>query len=220
MQVISLIRVSTDDQRIGPEAQRDAIAEWCERNGATVAAEFSEVVSGGADLDQRTGLLAAVAAVAEHGADALVVAKRDRLARDPLVTMTVERDLARIGARIVSADGVGNGDDPMQRFIAHIEDGLAALERARIRARTRAALAAKKARGERTGGVPYGYTLADDGVHLVELPDEQAVIAIARKCAAAGFEPSMIARGLHRRGMLSRTGRKFTSTQVRRMLAR
>lgn len=88
----------------------------------------------------------------------------------------------------------------------------------RISALTRDALAAKKDRGERTGSVPYGYTLADDGVSLVELPEEQAIIAIARKCAAAGFEPSMIARGLHRRGWRSRTGRKFTSTQVRRLL--
>ena len=41
-------------------------------------------------------------------------------------------------------------------------DAFAEYERAIIRARTRAALAVKRGRGERTGEVPYGFRLAED----------------------------------------------------------
>jgi len=44
---------------------------------------------------------------------------------------------------------------------------------------TKAALGAKKARGERVGEIPYGYRLATDGVHLEPDQAEQAVIAEA-----------------------------------------
>ncbi|MBK8696886.1 MAG: recombinase family protein [Deltaproteobacteria bacterium] len=60
-------------------------------------------------------------------------------------------------ARVVSADGVGNGDTPADQFMRTILDGAAAYERELIRARTRAALKAKRARGERAGNVPWGY---------------------------------------------------------------
>jgi hypothetical protein len=44
------------------------------------------------------------------GAGVLVVAKRDRLARDVYVAATIERAVASGGARVVSADGTANGD--------------------------------------------------------------------------------------------------------------
>lgn len=41
---IGYLRVSTEDQRLGPEAQRDAIAAWAERAGIAVAAWFPTLV--------------------------------------------------------------------------------------------------------------------------------------------------------------------------------
>jgi len=53
-----------------------------------------------------------------------------------------------------------------------------------IRARTRAALAVKKTRGERVGAVPFGYRLAADGVHVDKDEGEQATIARVRELHA------------------------------------
>ena len=50
-------------------------------------------------------------------------------------------------------------------------------ERDLVSERTTAALAAKRAAGERTGQVPYGFDPVDDGVTLVSNKAEQAVLA-------------------------------------------
>ncbi|MGH9601658.1 MAG: recombinase family protein, partial [Terriglobales bacterium] len=68
--------------------------------GAALAEVFTdEGVSGGVSLDQRPGLLAALVALKDHDASVLLVAKRDRLARDVLVAAMVERLAERTGAR-------------------------------------------------------------------------------------------------------------------------
>src|ERR1019366_5979320 len=98
-----------------------------------------------------------LAALREHGAGVLVVAKRDRIARDVVLTAGVEREAGRLGARVTSAAGEGNGSSPADGFMRTVIDGAAEYERALIRARTKAALAAKKAKGECVGQVPYGF---------------------------------------------------------------
>jgi DNA invertase Pin-like site-specific DNA recombinase len=84
--------------------------------------------------------------------DSLLVAKRDRLGRDPIVVAMIESAVVRKGARIVSAAGEGTeGDEPSHVLMRHLIDAFAEYERLIIVARTKAALQAKKARGERVG---------------------------------------------------------------------
>lgn len=84
---------------------------------------------------------------------------------------------------------------------------------------TQDALAAKKVRGERTGSVPYGYSLAPDGVRLLSIPEEQKVIAKARRLHGTGQSLRAIARELESQGFVSRASKIFDATQVRRMVA-
>lgn len=87
----------------------------------------------------------------------------------------------------------------------------------------REALAELKAKGKKTGGyVPYGYKLAADGATLVEHPKEQRVIAEARRLRSDGYSLRAIAQKLyeHRPSMRSRTGDRFDSTQIHRMLGK
>jgi DNA invertase Pin-like site-specific DNA recombinase len=60
-------------------------------------------ISGAAQLEKRLGLMAALASVREHGARYLVVAKRDRIARDVILAAMAERLVQREGAELVSA---------------------------------------------------------------------------------------------------------------------
>jgi DNA invertase Pin-like site-specific DNA recombinase len=97
----------------------------------------------------------------------------------------IEAAVARRKARIVSAAGEGTeGDGPSDVLMRRIVDAFAEYERLVIRARTKAALGAKKARRERTGSIPYGVQLAEDGVHLLPLPNEQQAIQLARQLHA------------------------------------
>ncbi|MCA9570419.1 MAG: recombinase family protein, partial [Myxococcales bacterium] len=136
------LRCSTDRQELSPDAQRGAIEAWAGGAGVRVVAWHEDLgVSGGADLEKRPGLLAALDAVRTEGAGVLVVAKRDRIARDVLTDALVQRLCEREGATVVSADGVANGDRPEDQLMRSIVAAMAAYERALISARTRAALA-------------------------------------------------------------------------------
>jgi DNA invertase Pin-like site-specific DNA recombinase len=217
---VAYLRVSTSAQELGPEAQRAAISSWAAREGVQVVAWHVDAgVSGASAIDSRPGLCAALGAVSEHGAGVLVVAKRDRVARDVVVAAMVERAATAAGARLVSADGTGNGDSAADGFMRTIVDAAAEYERALIRARTKAALAAKKAKGERVSRhVPYGFRLAADGVRLERDEDEQAVIAIVRTLRAEGLSQRAIAAALSQRGLLSRVGKPYAQSQVACML--
>ncbi len=216
---VAYIRVSTDDQKLGPEAQRASIEAWAAREGVQVAAwRVDQGVSGACDVSDRPALLGAIAALREHGAGLLVVAKRDRVARDVVIAATVERIAQASGARLVSADGTANGDTPADAFMRTVIDGAAAYERALIRARTKAALAAKAAKGERAGAVPYGFRVAADGVRLETNEDEQAVLVAIRELRAAGLSHRRIVAELAARGFVSRAGKPLAQTQVARIL--
>ena len=171
-----------------------------------------------APVTDRRALRAALLAIGTHRAGLLVVAKRDRVARDVMLAAEVERAAARAGARLVSATGEGNGNSPADAFMRIVIDGAAQYEHALIRARTRAALAAKRARGERVGALPYGFGLDPGSVRLVAVEREQTAITRARRLRAMGLSLRAIASQLAVEGFLSRSGRTFFASQVSRML--
>jgi DNA invertase Pin-like site-specific DNA recombinase len=215
---VSYVRVSTDEQKLGPEAQRAAIAAWAKHEGVEVVATFSdEGVSGGSDIGDRPGLVAALAELRASRAGVLIVAKRDRLARDTFIAQTIERAAKACGAKVATADGVANGNGGADEFMRNMLDAVAQYERSMIRARTVAALKAKRARGERAGNVPYGYTLAADGIHLEENHAEQGVLAVVRELRASGLSLRAIVAQLAQRGIASRAGKPLGLTQVARM---
>jgi DNA invertase Pin-like site-specific DNA recombinase len=220
MTALAYTRVSTQEQAssgLGLEAQRASIAAAAQRMGLTVAAwHADEGVSGAAELDKRPGLVAAMDALGRG--DVLLVAKRDRLARDVFMAVWLDREAERKGARIVSAAGEGTEtDDAAAVLLRRMLDAVAEFERAQIRARTRAALEAKRARGERLGGVaPYGYRR--EGVGLVKEPAEMEVLCLVRKLRRGGLSAPKIARSLQEQGRRPRLGRKWTAKMVRDLL--
>jgi len=234
---VAYIRASKDEQRLSEPAQRAAIAAWAKGAGVSVASwHVDQGVCSVDDLADRPALMAALAALKKHGAGVLVVAKRDRLARDVVLTAMFSRVVTKAGAAVVSAAGEGNGSSPADEFMRTVIDGAAQYERSLIRARTSAALQAKRARGERVSArLPYGHQLAADGhhhltdgerecpasctgcLHLAPVDSEQAIIARARELRD-GRSLQGVADALTSEGFTSRTGRPFAAMQVSRML--
>src|SRR5580765_8299825 len=154
---IAYLRASTDEQQLGLDAQRFAIENWAVAHRVRVVSyEVDPGVSGGTPLEKRPGLQRAIAGLRASGAGFLLLAKRDRLARDVVIAAMVERAVAREGARLFSVDGIGNGDTPADLLMRTMLDGVAQFEKGIIRKRIVDALALKKSRGEFTGGLPYG----------------------------------------------------------------
>jgi DNA invertase Pin-like site-specific DNA recombinase len=212
---IGYIRVSTEDQNLGPEAQRESLKKFCKLNGIELIAVYTDHgVSGGAELDKRPALMEAIDALADKGAGILLVAKRDRLARDTMYAAMIERLAERNGAKVQSADGVGNGDSPESILMKNIIDCFAQYERAIIKARTKEALGVKKGKGERVGQIPYGWMLSDDGIHLTPHIAEQEIIKAARKLREEGMTFQSIGDTLAKRGMFPREGKSFWYPQT------
>jgi len=79
-------------------------------------------------------------------------------------------------------------------------------------------MAVKRAKGERSGKIPYGLALAEEGHHLVEDGFEQSVIARAKALRAEGHAITRITKALDVLGLRTRTGRPWHPQQIARML--
>ena len=230
--VVAYLRVSTEDQaesKAGLNAQLDACRSHAERVGLELVGPFAdEGVSGAAALDARPGLIEALARVG--AGDVLLIAKRDRLGRDPVAVAMIEAAVTRQGGRVVSAAGEGSDDDsPSSVLMRRIIDAFAEHERLLIKARTRAALGAKQRRGQRTGNVPLGYALVDDGqrskagnvVGLVVDPAKVATMRLVRQLRGEGRSLREIAGELDQRGIPTPNGAAHWShNSIAKILAR
>lgn len=212
---VAYTRVSDRKQELSPEAQRAAIEAYAAREGYTVTSWHHDTLTGGTPIADRPGLTAAL--LASKGCTALLVAKRDRLARDVMISAMVSRSLPK-GCSVVSAAGEGNGATPADALMRTILDGMSEYERALIRSRTKAALQAKRARGQRAGGVPYGYT-ADASGALTPHANEQATLARIRELHTEGKSHRAIVASLAAEGHTARTGRPLGLSQVQRAIS-
>ncbi|MCK1508398.1 recombinase family protein [Bradyrhizobium sp. 18] len=144
---VAYYRVSTRKQGqsgLGLDAQRAAVTNHLGDELANVIAEFTEVESG--RRNDRPALDEALTAARLHRA-ALVVAKVDRLTRS---VGFLERLLeAGVDVRFADLPAI---EGPTGRFMLQQMAAVAELEAGLISARTKAALAAAKARGQQLGG--------------------------------------------------------------------
>lgn len=221
MKHIAYLRVSTAQQaesKAGLNAQLAACRMFAEQNGGNLAATYQDAgVSGAKGLDCRPALLEAIGQL--QNGDRLVIAKRDRLGRDPILVAMIEAAIERKGARVVSAAGEGtDGDSPSDILMRRLVDAFSEYERLVIGARTKAALQAKREKMERVGSIPYGYRLASDGKMLVHDQAERTIIQGARDLKKQGLSLRAIAKGLAARGMVNRSGRSFNPKSVRSIL--
>ena len=222
MAAISYTRVSSDKQAesgAGIAAQAAAIKAYAQRAGLDLVESYTDDgISGAAGIDGRPGLAAAIGRL--RRGDVLVIAKRDRLGRDMMTTLTIERAVAKRGASIVSADGVGNGDGAADAFMRSVMDAAAQFERDLIKARTRAAMAEKRKAGERIGEVPFGWRLAADGT-LEPVAAEQEILDLIRELRESGLSLRAIAKELTDAGITTKKGKaKWSHSTVQSVLSR
>jgi DNA invertase Pin-like site-specific DNA recombinase len=155
MNLIGYVRVSTSEQGesgLGLEAQRAQIEAGATARDAWISGWFEDVQSGG-DFG-RPGLQNALKSLCVRRADGLIVAKLDRLARSVVDFGLILRRAQDEGWSLISLDiGVDTGT-ATGRMVASILMSVAQWEREIIGERTKAALAAKAARGERVGRAP------------------------------------------------------------------
>ena len=143
---VLLLRISTQKQGadgLGMAAQRRDVELFLQQHqDSVVVKEFVEVGSGGKELDQRPVLLQAI----EHckaTSSTLLISKLCRLSRDAATVLNLMKD-STINFKVASMPTADN-------FALGIYAVLNQQERLQVSLRTKAALAAAKARGIKLG---------------------------------------------------------------------
>ena len=208
-------RVSTQKQGrsgLGLEAQDSCIKSHAAQTGCRVIGEFTEIETG--KIDDRPELEKAKMFARKRKAT-LVIAKLDRLSRDVHFITGLIKD--RIDFFAVDCP---NDDVTMIQFRAVIAED----EARKISQRTKAALAAAKARGV-VLGKPENLT-PEAQAKGASANRGQAVTAYAlitpmiEKLRATGLSMKAIAEKLNEGGYTIRTGSTWTAMQIKRILDR
>jgi DNA invertase Pin-like site-specific DNA recombinase len=217
---VAYLRVSTDRQGrsgLGLEAQRAAVMSFADASGFAIIGEHVEVETGkGTDALNTRPQLAAALAAARKAKCPVVVAKLDRLSRD--VAFIAGLMAQRVPFLVAE---LGEGVDP---FVLHLYAALAEKERTLISARTKAALAAKKAAGATLGNHTNLAEASRSGA-AVNRRDADAfaanVIPLIQNIQAGGaLSLREIAGELNRRGVATARRREWKAVQVKRILDR
>jgi DNA invertase Pin-like site-specific DNA recombinase len=211
-------RVSTQRQGrsgLGLEAQRAAVNAFLAGRDAQLLAEFTEIESGRkSDRKQLGGAML----MCQLTRGTLLIAKLDRLARDAHFLLGLEKS----GIEFLAAD---------MPFANRLTIGVMALvaeqEAIAISARTKAALAARKARGlplgnqatlrpaDRDGAARAGAAWSRKAASHAAM-----VLPAIREMQAAGMSLRAMARDLVKRGFTTVQGGQWTAAQVSAVLRR
>ncbi len=153
MRVLGYVRVSTEEQKssgAGLEAQRAAILAECQRKGWTLIEVIEDAGYSARDL-KRPGVRLALDVLTRGDADALLVAKLDRLSRSMLDFASIMAAAQQEGWGLIALDCAVDTTTPAGEAMANVLATFAQFERRLIQQRTREALAVKKAQGVRLG---------------------------------------------------------------------
>jgi DNA invertase Pin-like site-specific DNA recombinase len=209
---VAYYRVSTDKQGrsgLGHEAQRQAVKDRLDGGSWQLVAEYTEVESG--RRKARPELEKALAACKKHKAK-LVVAKLDRLSRNAGFLLA----LLDSGVEVLFAD-LPQIPGAMGKFVVGVMAQVAELEAGLISERTKAALAAAKARGVRLG--PHGAVLASR--YRAEADERaQALGPTLRELQQRGMSLRDMARELTKRKVPTPRGGRWHPQLVARIAER
>lgn len=211
---IAYYRVSTDKQGksgLGLEAQRQAVLAHLNGGDWELLGEYTEIESG--KRADRPQLAQALKAAKKAGAT-LIIAKLDRLARN----VAFIANLMEAGVDFVAVD-----NPHANRLTLHILAAVAEDEARRISERTKAALAAAKARGTALGGRRTAGQYEASVATRIAAADQHAanvkpIIADIQRKGVTSY--AAIADALNSRGIRTARGGSWHGSSVRNILMR
>jgi DNA invertase Pin-like site-specific DNA recombinase len=209
---VAYYRVSTEKQGrsgLGLEAQREAVLGYLNGGSWELLAEFTETETGKGSnaLAKRLQLRAALEHARKHKAT-LVIAKLDRLARN----VAFIAQLMESGVDFIAVD-----NPTANRLTLHILAAVAEHEREMISERTKAALAAAKARGTVLGRHGAALALENRAAAHERLAPLEARL---RELRGEGLPMRVLVERLNAEGTPSPGGGRWHLANLHRALAR
>jgi DNA invertase Pin-like site-specific DNA recombinase len=201
--LLGYIRVSTDRQTesgAGLEGQKLWLEAEANRRGLTLEIVQEAEAMSGKSYSKRSALIEAMARLDRGEAQALAVAKLDRLSRSVSDFLAILERSRKGKWSLVIGDLSLDTSTPLGEAMATITATFAQLERKRIGERTKEALAVKKAEGVQLGRP------------RVLSPELRAQILDGR---SRGLSLNEIARTLNEKGIKGATGGKWYASTIK-----
>jgi DNA invertase Pin-like site-specific DNA recombinase len=204
--LVGYMRVSKADGSQVTDLQRDALL------AANIDARhlYEDATTG--KRDDRPGLVACLKALREG--DTLIVWKLDRLGRDLRHLVNTVHDLTArgIGFKVLTGHGASIDTTTANgKLVFGIFAALAEFERELIVERTRAGMAAARARG-RHGGRPYKMTAAKLRLAMAAMGQPETVVG--ELCVELGITRQTLYRHVDPKGTLRPDGKKLLGTRT------
>jgi len=220
MKATGYVRVSTDQQAdngASLEVQRckiEAAAELQDLELVSVIVDAGE----SAKTLRRPGAQELLELVDSGEVETVIIYKLDRLTRSVRDLGDLLERFERKGVALVSVSESLDTGTAAGRLVLNVMGAVGQWEREAIAERTREALQAKKAKGERVGTIPFGYRISIDGVRLEEEPTEQRALAVLRDLRSKSYTLREIAEELNRQGHTTRRGSQWRHQYVSNLL--
>lgn len=220
--VIGYLRVSTEGQVKDGESlprQREQIEAYAKLHGLETDLEFISDEGYSGFKSSRPGFQKLIGLCSKKQASMVIVYDLSRLSRSVLHTLQfVEETIAPNGIEFVSLQNSIDTSTPMGKAFLTISACFNQLYRDEVSFKTKLALAHKKQKGEKTGGVvPFGYRLVE-GTYLVPDRAEIEVIRVMHRMRKAGLTLREIVEELQNRGFKTKTGKSRWSHKVVRTI--
>ena len=207
-------RFSSDLQRTASIADQQRVCrEFADRQGWTIAADFSDAASSGASL-MRPGCQALVRAALAGDFNIVLAESLDRFSRDQEDTAGLFKRLTFADVRIVT---VSEGD------IGHLHIGLKgtmnALYLHELAQKTRRGLRGRVEAGKSGGGRSYGYRVVrsdgdGDRGDLEIHAEEAAIVRRIFRAFAAGVSPKAVAKTLNQEEIPGPAGSAWSPSTI------
>jgi DNA invertase Pin-like site-specific DNA recombinase len=207
MKVVGYLRTSTDRQDLSPDAQRERIAAHTTYKGWELVGWVQDTVSGSTALSDRPGGAYALSLLDSGQADALVVAKLDRLSRNVVDFGTTLELAQRQGWAVVVLDMDVDTSTAAGRVVVQVMSAFAEFERGRMSERMADMHKAKRDRDPDYRPGPKAW-----------VPPEAA--EMAKGMRAAGATLPEVAAALNTAGIATAKSGRWHPTSVKRLLAR
>ncbi len=218
---IAYIRVSTEEQSLGLDAQRERVESYCHARGYELVAVVEDKGASGKTLN-RSGMDKVRKIMKRKMVDAVVALKLDRLTRRVSDLHILMKESAETGVAIVSIMETLDTSSAAGRLMVHMLAGMAEWERDVIAERTSAALTLLASRGERVGRHAAIGSANGEGARQDEECRTLAVlreIILGGKCADCGSVESLrcMADMLEAQGCTNRAGKRYGASSIQRM---
>jgi DNA invertase Pin-like site-specific DNA recombinase len=198
---------------LGMEAQRAAVEQYAKANNLSIIEDYTEIETG-TNKRNRPEVKRAIASAKRNEAT-LLIAKLDRLSRSVSFTAA----LMDSGVKFTAVDM-----PQANEMVIHIMAAMAQGEAKAISERTKAALAAAKARGVELGN-PENLTdearqKGRDSQRQIARDEYRNVILSVKLMMEAGTSYDKMAKRLNAEGHRTRQGRPFQAMTVYRIVQR